>query len=318
MVGNLRSGFATSRLEDHRPMDHRSVNEHGDERPSLFRIPSPVASPGEVRPHGTDEDAGREAEDRRVQEKLREVHQRLAPTRNAESQDAVDHHHCKERVREHDHRDMDSQERRLEDWLKGRFGCDDFGHDKSQDDDKNRKETGSYPAINGESSYHLVPKGTEISILLEEERDHAEQQECVAGIGDTDTPRVVVIREGHAHLIAVVVRLAEPIAAVLEGFVHAHGAFVDLHLVVRRPGTAVQEAQFRDEIHRVAFRIVEDLKIPKEEADGSIRDRERLRFVRAQVYLPLNAEEMRHTRPHDNDRKGYVQHICKRFPTKSH
>ena len=213
---------------------------------------------------------------------------------------------------------MDSQERRLEDRLKGRFGRDDLRHDKSQDGDKNRKETGSYPAINGESSYHLVPKGTEVGVLLEEERDHAEQQERIAGIGDADTPRVVVIRKGHAHLIAVVVRLTEPIAAVLEGFVHAHGAFVDRHLVVRRPGTAVQETQVRNEIHRVAFRIVEDLKIPKEERNGLIRYRERLRLVRTQVYLTLDAEEMRHTCPHDNDRKGYVQHICKRFPTKSH
>ena len=121
-----------------------------------MKIPAVITSPREVRPHSTDEDAGREAEDRRVQEKLREVHQRLAPTRYAETQDAVDHHHRKERVREHDHRDVDSQERRLEDRLKGRFGRDDLRHDESQDDDEDRKEAGSYPAVNGESSDHLV------------------------------------------------------------------------------------------------------------------------------------------------------------------
>ena len=88
--------------------------------------------------------------------------------------------------------------------------------------------------------------------------------------------------------------------------------------MICRPGTAVQETQIRDKIHRVAFRIVENLKIPEEEGHGLIRYRERLRFVSAQVDLSLHSEKMRHTRPHDNNRKGDVQHISKRFPTKSH
>ena len=40
-----------------------AVDEHRDECPYLFRVPSPVAAPRLVGPDGTDEDAGCETED---------------------------------------------------------------------------------------------------------------------------------------------------------------------------------------------------------------------------------------------------------------
>ena len=47
---------------DERPMEQDGIDEHGDERPCFFRVPSPIASPGHIRPDGSNENAGSEAE----------------------------------------------------------------------------------------------------------------------------------------------------------------------------------------------------------------------------------------------------------------
>ena len=47
------------------------IDDHGDEGPGLFRIPTPITSPGHVRPDSTDEDTGGQAEQSRIEKYLR-------------------------------------------------------------------------------------------------------------------------------------------------------------------------------------------------------------------------------------------------------
>ena len=49
-------------------MERERVDEHGDERPDLFGVPAPIASPRHISPNGTDEDAGGEKEKRESEE----------------------------------------------------------------------------------------------------------------------------------------------------------------------------------------------------------------------------------------------------------
>ena len=53
-----------------REVEEKGIDEHGDKRPGLFGVPSPIASPGHVRPNGADEDTGGQAEQSGVKQYL--------------------------------------------------------------------------------------------------------------------------------------------------------------------------------------------------------------------------------------------------------
>ena len=49
--------YRLSQERDVAAMDCNSVDEQGYESPCLLRVPRPVCSPGDIRPHSTHEDA---------------------------------------------------------------------------------------------------------------------------------------------------------------------------------------------------------------------------------------------------------------------
>ena len=65
---------------------------------------------------------------------------------------------------------------------------------------------------------------------LEEKGNHGDEQQCIAGVGDTDAPRIVVIRENDALQVAVVIGLTEPEAVVFEWLVHADRSTINHNL----------------------------------------------------------------------------------------
>ena len=136
---------------------------------------------------------------------------------------------------------MNAQKRRLQHRLQGRFGCHYFGHDGSQHNNDGYKTSRIQAAPLPED--RLLQFGTEERVLLEEETNHSDEQQRIAGIGDADAPRVVVIGEDDSQSVTVVIRLAETPSMVFEGLVHPHLAFVHLHSFPFRMAAPVQQPQ---------------------------------------------------------------------------
>ena len=72
----------------------------------------------------------------------------------------------------------------------------------------------------------FLDQRTEIGAGLEEESNHRDEQQGVAGVRDTDAPGIMVVSEYNPLHVAVVVRLTETEVVVLERLVHLHDAFV--------------------------------------------------------------------------------------------
>ena len=136
---------------------------------------------------------------------------------------------------------MNTQKRRLQHRLQGRFGCHYFGHDGSQHNYQDRKADRIQTASLTE--YRLIQKSAEPCAGLEEETNHSDEQQRITCIGDADAPRVIVIGEDYSQSVTVVIRLAETPAMVFEGLVHPHLAFVHLHSFPLRMAAPVQQPQ---------------------------------------------------------------------------
>ena len=102
-------------------MECESIDNHRDQSPYFFRIPSPIASPRHVCPNGTKKDAYGEQHHRWIQQQFAMLFQHryliggsaVAHTHH-ESGDAVHCHKRKQRIGNHNHRHMRTQQRRLQ------------------------------------------------------------------------------------------------------------------------------------------------------------------------------------------------------------
>ena len=84
--------------------------------------------------------------------------------------------------------------------------------------------------------------GTETGMPLEEETDHRDQQQQIAGIGDAHAPGVMADRQDGALHILIEIRLVEPVTPVFVDMVHGN-----LHVF---PGIPVNTDQLRSVIGR--------------------------------------------------------------------
>ena len=92
------------------------INEHGDECPHFFRVPSPIASPAYICPDGTDEDARREKEQGGVEEELGEQVHFLGFLLDNEGIDATGKGDAEESVCHHHATHMNAEQRRGQHW----------------------------------------------------------------------------------------------------------------------------------------------------------------------------------------------------------
>lgn len=117
------------------------IDEKRHQRPDLFGIPAPVASPRHIRPHRTEEDTDGQAAHRRSQEQKRERHQVLLSVGlGTQCHQTIEHDKRQEGVTEHDDTDMQAQERRLQHGCQvgnlrigGRHHTDEKGHGGKED-----------------------------------------------------------------------------------------------------------------------------------------------------------------------------------------
>lgn len=91
------------------------VDEEGDECPKFLGVPRPVASPRDVGPYGAYHDAHGQQSLGGIEEQQAATHRRHAPRGEEQRHEAVEHHEEEEGVGHHDDRNMQRQQRGVED-----------------------------------------------------------------------------------------------------------------------------------------------------------------------------------------------------------
>lgn len=66
------AGWSGQQPNCQRGVEGNGIDEHGDERPHLFGIPTPVGAPRHIGPHGSDEDAAGKHEYSGIEKQLAE------------------------------------------------------------------------------------------------------------------------------------------------------------------------------------------------------------------------------------------------------
>ena len=81
-------------------VDTEGIDEHCNQRPDLFRIPSPVSSPLYVSPYRTDEDSGSQQEKGRIEHDVADGLEIFHPGFIPADQccHSIKHHECKQGV----------------------------------------------------------------------------------------------------------------------------------------------------------------------------------------------------------------------------
>ena len=105
-------------------MEQGCIDEHGNECPHFFRVPTPVSSPRDVCPYCADKDADSEAEDGRIEQNMTDDLQSSDGVVNRgvaipyfiyymeyDCCQAIEHDECKETIGNHDDGDMDGEQR---------------------------------------------------------------------------------------------------------------------------------------------------------------------------------------------------------------
>lgn len=94
------------------------VNQHGDECPYLFRVPSPISSPRYIGPYCSYEDSENQQEYGRIENYPTAVFKTADVTASVSAPmenfcgNTVQHHYGKQGIRNHDGHDMYAQKRR--------------------------------------------------------------------------------------------------------------------------------------------------------------------------------------------------------------
>lgn len=93
-------------------MERQGINQHGNQCPCFFGIPSPVSSPRNIRPHGTSEYSYSQQEDGWIQHDATYIGQSMedgsatSHSVHDECRDTIEEQERKEGIGEHDQNDV--------------------------------------------------------------------------------------------------------------------------------------------------------------------------------------------------------------------
>ena len=92
-------------------MEWKRIDHERDKCPDFFRIPSPITSPRNICPNGTDENTNSQEEHRRIEQQPTEQHQPFGFTTNKQSQPTIQLRESQESITHHNARHMGTEPR---------------------------------------------------------------------------------------------------------------------------------------------------------------------------------------------------------------
>ena len=87
-------------------MESHRIEHERDERPNLLRVPSPIASPRDIRPHGSQKDAGAQKEQGGIEQDTTEQLQSSSLDGQTQPQQGIQPDESQERIGNHNERNM--------------------------------------------------------------------------------------------------------------------------------------------------------------------------------------------------------------------